>query len=317
MPARHKLMIDADPGIGDAVAIALALIDPEIEVLALTACGGLVSGEQAFRNLQTIVSLVDPELWPRLGWSEASAITIDHSPAYSDLVKIHGETGLGECQPIAAKPHQPTDSAKLMADMVKAHPGELTLLTMGPLTNVVAASELHPEFLNELNQLVVLGGSVASGGDVTAAAEFNILADPYSARGILKSSANKTLLPLDTSQKFGVSFDQYRRLNVDQFSRLGSLLDALIPFALRASRSHLGQEGIVMPEVMAIAAVAHSELFERTPMTVDVETDAGLTKGMTVFDRRSLPHWKQNIEVLTDVDPLAVMDYLLRLIAAE
>ena len=314
MPARQKLIIDADPGIGDAVAIALALSDPNLEVLAITACGGLVSGEQAFRNLQTIVSVVDPERWPRLGWSNADAAEFDDMAAYRGILNSHGEFGLGECKPVTAKPHQPTDSAKLMAELVKTYPDELTLLTLGPLTNVVAASERHPEFLNELKSLVVLGGSVACGGDVTASSEFNILADPLCAKDVFNSPANKTLVPLDTSTKFGLSFDQYSQLDVDEFSRLGRLLDSLIPFALRASRSQLGREGMPLPEVVAVASISHNELFEQTPMVVDVETIGTLTRGMTVFDRRGLPHWKENIEVLTDVDSLGVMDYMLRLI---
>lgn len=313
---KQKLIIDADPGIGDAVAIALALCDPTLEVIALTACGGLVSGKQAFRNLQTIVSIVDPPLWPRIGWCETSAASPADSPALSRILQGHGKHGLGDCAQIAAPLHQPVDSAKLISELVQLHPGEITILTLGPLTNLLAAYERHGELFSELKQLVIMGGSLDGRGDMTAAAEFNIFANPEAAQKILTSPANKTLIPLETSHQFGVSFDEYNQLGVDKFSRLGRLLEETIPFALRTSRNLLGQEGILLPEVLSVAAISHPELFEQTPMTVDVELTGELTRGMTVFDRRGLPHWKDNIEALTDVDLAAVKDYVLRLIAA-
>ncbi|QDT30840.1 nucleoside hydrolase [Thalassoglobus polymorphus] len=313
----QKLIIDADPGIGDAVAIALALCDPTLEVIALTSCGGLVTGEQAFRNLQTITSIVDPSLWPRIGLSRATAVCCDDSPVLSGIMKGQGTYGLGECEPITADLHQPTESAKLLVELVRAFPGELSLLTLGPLTNLQLAAERSPSFLADLKQLIICGGSVAVGGDVTATAEFNMFVDPDSSQKILTSPANKTILPIDTSHQFGLSFDEYDQLGIDVFSRLGRLLNETIPFALRVSRNQLGREGILLPEVVAVAAVSHPELFEQTAMTVDVELTGGLTTGMTVFDRRGLPHWKENIEVLTDVDALGVKDYMLRLIHAS
>lgn len=310
-----KLIIDADPGIGDAVAIALALSDPKLDVVALTAVGGLVSGERSFCNLQTIVSLIDPSRWPRIGWSELPPVMSENTSLQTGLLQGHGREGLGDCEQIAAPPHQPTDSAKLLVDLADQHPGDVTLLTLGPLTNVQAAAERSKEFLSQLKQLVVCGGSVQVGGDVTAAAEFNIFANPHAADAILTSSAaNITLAPLDTTQQFGLSFDEYDQLEVDAHTRLGRLLEALIPFALRANRTQLGREGVLLPEVVAVAAITHPELFERTPMTIDIELTGELTTGMTVFDRRHQPHGLHNIEVLTDVEPLAVKDYMLRLI---
>lgn len=313
---RQKVIIDADPGIGDAVAVALALSDPTLEVIALTACGGLVTGEQAFRNLQTIVSIVDPPLWPRIGWSDSPAGGMTDSPALSRLLKGSGKYSLGDCEQIAAPLHQPNDSAKLMAELVRLHPGEITILTLGPLTNILHAFERDGDFLDDVKHLMILGGSLNGQGDVTAAAEYNVFANTEAAQEILTSMANKTLIPIETSHQLELSFDEYDQLNVDEFSRLGRLLEQLIPFALRSARNQLGQEGIVLPEVLALAAISHPELFEQTPMTVNVELSGELTRGMTVFDRRGLPHWKENIEVLTEVDLSGVKDYMLRLIAA-
>lgn len=94
----EKLIIDADPGIGDAVAIALALLDPEIEVIGLTAVAGRTSGENATRNLQTLVSLLDPDRWPRIGCGEGPAVPVPKEPGTPNPVIMNGPSGLGDCE---------------------------------------------------------------------------------------------------------------------------------------------------------------------------------------------------------------------------
>ena len=312
----EKLMIDADPGVTDAIAIALALVDPSLDVIAVTACGGITSGEQAFRNLQTVISMIDPARWPRLGWCAAPPASIQDHPDRSGLLPRDGARGLADCEVIEALPHAPTDSPKLLCELVREYPGEITLLTLGPLTNLQLAIERHPDFLQDLKQIVCLGGSVVAGGNVTAAAEFNVFADPEAARNVLTSPATKTLVPLDASSQFVLTFDQYDALDVDEFSRLGQFLSKTMPYALRESRKLLGLEGIPMPELVALASITCPRLFERESMHLDIEVSGELTRGATVFDRRGRENRQPNIDVLTQVDTVGVRDYLTRLVRA-
>ncbi len=308
--ASQKLIIDADPGVGDALAIAFALIDPEIEVVGLTATTGVVSGQQASTNLQTILSVIDPALWPRLGFHDSTASLLPRDPG---LLLPNGPCGLGECKPVDAPLHQPTEAAKVLIELVKQSPGELTLLTLGPLTNVFVAMERYPEFLPQLKHLVCLAGSVFTGGDVTAAAEFNVFADPEAAHAVFAFPTAKTLVPIDIARKLVISFEQYDRFPVDPYTRFGQLVTWLLPFGLRASRQQFGMEGVVLPELMALAAVTQSRLFEREAMLMEVELAGELTRGATVFDRRDMHRWQSNIEVLTAVDLQGVLDYIARL----
>ncbi|WP_437192729.1 nucleoside hydrolase [Planctomicrobium sp. SH527] len=311
-----KVIIDADPGIGDAIAIALALFDPTLDVIAVTSTGGTVSGEQAYRNLQTIISLIDPPRWPRLGWCTSPRIALPDRPERTGILLHDGFHGLGDCEIIEALPHAPIDSTKLLVDIVREYPGEVTLLTLGPLTNVALAMERHPEFLQQLELLVSFGGSLKGQGNVTPAAEFNIYADPESARLILKSPATKILAPLDICSHFGLTFDQYDALEVDQFSRLGQFLSKSLPYALRESRIQLGREGLLLPEIAAFVTLVHPELFERQSLQLDVEVSGELTRGMTVFDRRGLGRHQPNIDVLCGIDSVGVRDYVTKLIRA-
>ncbi|HWL09596.1 MAG TPA: nucleoside hydrolase [Planctomicrobium sp.] len=314
--AGKKLIIDADPGIGDAIAIALALSDPSLDVMAVTATGGTTSGEQAFRNLQTVVCMLDPPRWPRLGWSSAPPVRVAERPEQTGILVHDGLHGLGDCEVIEALPHAPTDAPKLLVELVRENPGEITLLTLGPLTNLELAIERHPEFLQQLESLVCYGGSLGGVGNATASAEFNIYADPEAARHILTSHATKTLVPFDVCNQFGLTFDQYDALEVDPFSRLGQFLSKSLPYALRESRNQLGREGLQLPEIVGLAAITSPRLFERKSFHMDVEVAGELTRGMTVFERRGLGRHQPNIDVLTSIDTVGVRDYVTRLIRA-
>jgi inosine-uridine nucleoside N-ribohydrolase len=316
----QKLIIDADPGIGDALAIAVALADPGLDVLALTAVGGCVSPMQAGRNLQAIVETLDPPKWPRIGvgYSRQRFEEVEEPPSeWHHLHRsLNGPEGLGEWRPTAADLHHTKDAVKLMSELSRQYPHEIILLTLGPLSNVELACDLDAEFLARLKGIVCLAGAVSTPGDVSPTAEFNVHHDPNAARVVLRFPATKTLVPLDASQRAVLTFEQYDRMAVSDTSAIGRMLQHLMPFALRAHHQHLGVEGMRLAEVTALAAIARPQQFQRATMALDVEVDGELTRGMTVFDRRLNPAWRNNIDVLSDVDPQGVLDYFTSMLAS-
>ena len=311
-----KLIIDADPGIGDALAVALALLDPDVDLLAVTATAGCVSGATATRNLQAVIELIDPSKWPRLGASEAEIPLPggDLIPGFVDPALLTGRHGLGENPVAVAELHKPHDAVKLLIELVRQSPQEITLLTLGPLTNVQAAMERDPEFLSLLRELVCFGGSIAVGGNATAAAEFNIFANPEAAREVLRSPATKTLVPLDTAQQLVLNYDQFARLSDVGIGRAGKASLDWLQFGLRASHEHLGNEGFSLCDVVALAAVSQDRLVHTTSMAIDVETQNCLCRGATVFDRRASRRWRDNIEVVDDLDQHGLLDYFGRML---
>ena len=307
---KRKLVIDADPGIGDALAIALAICDPDFDLIGVTAVPGCVSGEMALLNEQAVISLLDPPLWPRLGVTDGRACAVPRGDGMIDPVFLNGETGLGDVDVPAVELHHRVDAAKLLSEIVRENPGEVTLLTLGPLTNVLLAADRSPEFLMNLKELVVCGGAMAVSGDVTAAAEFNIFSDPAAADAVLSAPCTKTVVPLDATARAILSFDQYDRLKIDDTTRLGRLIERTVPFALRARREHLGQEGWPLGEATALAAVARPRLSERRRLPVAIEREGQLTRGATIFDRRKKAPVGTTVDVLTKVDVQGVLDYL-------
>lgn len=307
----QKLVIDADPGIGDALAIVLALRDPTVEVVGLTATGGRVSGQAATRNLQAIIDCLDPPRRPRIGHSTADSSPLLPSPS------LEGPSGLGDWDVPVVELHQRHESARLLVEIVRDRPGEITLLTLGPMTNVALASEMASDFFDLLGDLVCLGGSIEVGGDVTAVAEFNVMASVESAHRVLRAPAEKTLVPLDVSGRLVMSPDQSRRLRERVGGRLAELLDAVLPFWFRMHHETLGIEGVLLHGVAALAAVTQPRLLTREDMLVDVELAGQLTRGMTVMDRRREMSTQANVSVCVDIEVQGVIDYMSRLMAAE
>lgn len=310
------LVIDADPGVGDAVAIAVALADPHVDVVGLTSVGGCVSGLQAGRNLQALVEAIDPPKWPRIGISESPACRPPDESALP-LSLINGNHGLGDWEPGMAELHHPRDATKLLSELSRAYPHELIVLTLGPLTNIALTVERDPGFLERLLGLYCLGGAVEVPGDVTPVAEFNIFAHPASARSVLRYPAAKTLIPLDVSRKLTLTFEQIHRLTQDTTQKTGQVVGSLLSFAMRACRQHWGLESLWLPELTALSAISQPQLFQRTNMAIDIEVEGALTRGMTVFDRRSRPTWRPNLEVMRDVETQALLDYLASILKRE
>jgi inosine-uridine nucleoside N-ribohydrolase len=312
----QKLVIDADPGIGDAVAIALAILDPNIELLAVTATAGCVTGRQATSNVLAIIGALDPPKQPRVGACDERIATAEMTFGGSDIrwERINGPKGLGDWEPPTVELYNPTDSSKVLVDLVKEHPNEITLLTLGPLTNVAHAADKSKDFLPDLRELVCLAGSVEGGGDVTAAAEFNAYIDPIAARTVLRSRITKTLVPLDVCRDVTITVSQYERFMAGLGGPISDFFGRLLPYAFRASHEVFGIEGLALHEVVALAAAVRPGLFGRDAMAINVETTGELTRGMTVFDRRGQRQWQSNIDVVRTADAQGILDYAMRVV---
>ncbi len=301
----RKVILDVDPGIDDAVAMCLAMADPRLDVVAITATGGNVSSDVATRNVQAIVEQLDPSRWPRIG----AAARDQHLPV--DGRNIHGSNGLGGVEFRVAELHHRHPSEKVICDAVRAAPDELTLIALGPLTNIASALQRDPELATLVGHLIIMGGAVTEPGNVTAAAEFNIFCDPMAARYVFRLPITKTLIPLDVTHRVVMTYDLLDQLPPET-SKTGAFLRQVLPAAFRSHRQQLGLEGIYIHDAVAVVAALHPELFTTVELYGDVETTGELTIGQTVFDRRQVSQRQPNMEVAVDVDAEAVMDTIMR-----
>ncbi len=310
MPAvPRKVIIDVDPGIDDAVALAMALFDPRLEVVAVTAVGGNVAPEQATANLQALVAHLDPPRLPRLGIA-ATDVVLPERP-YS----LHGADGLGGLEVPRVPLHGGHLSEKVIWECLKAHPREITIVALGPLTNISRVLNRDPSLVELIGDLVICGGTLHATGNATPTADFNFYCDPAAARHVIREPLAKTLVPLETTSQVSLEFSLLDALP-DEFSRAGRILRRMLTHAFRAHRQILGSEGIWLHDVVALVAATNPELFERVSVAADVETSGELTAGMLVVDRRQIRQARPNAELLVGCHAAAVHDCILRSFAA-
>ncbi len=305
MPGK-KVILDVDPGIDDAVALCMALFAPDLEVVAVTAVGGNVAPALASRNVQAILEYLDPPRLPRVG-----AATEPEAGLPVDGRHLHGIDGLGGANLRVAELRSMHPAEKIICDEVRAAPEEVTIVALGPLTNIARAFKRDPELPSLVGRIVMTGGTVSGPGNITPAAEFNMYCDPASARAVFRSRTTKTLIPLDLTNRVVLTYDLFGKLPSES-KVIGSLLHRILPPAFRAYRQEFGLEGIHVHDSVALMAVLHPELFTMQEMAGDVETTGDLTTGATVFDRRRVPAWRHNMEVAIDMQTEQVIEEIIR-----
>jgi inosine-uridine nucleoside N-ribohydrolase len=302
----RKVVVVGDPGIDGAFATALALQDPELDVLGLAATAGNVKAEQATKNVHILVEQTDPPRWPRLG----AALPVDYEV---DGTRLHGPGGLGGVSFPCAQLHHPHSSDKLIIDLVRQDPREVTVICLGPLTALARALDRDPELPSLIQRLVCVGGAWREAGNASAVAEFHFYCDPLAARQVLRSGVPLLLIPLDVTRKLVFSPTDLLELPAPD-SRTCRFLRQIVPYGIRMTSNLYGVEGFHLKDVLGVAAVSLSGVLTTKPMVVDVETRGELTRGMSVIDTRSQPKGTANVDLAVDVDVAPVREYIHRIL---
>lgn len=208
-----------------------------------------------------------------------------------------------------AKLHHPHPSDKLIVDLVRQHPGEVTIVNMGPLTVLARALDRDAELPKLLRGIICLGGGWHEPGDAGAVAEFHFYCDPVAARQVLHCGASVTLIPLDVSRKILLSPTDLLQLPGSD-SQTCHLLRQIVPYGIGASANLYGVEGFHLKDVLGIVAMTRPETITTKHMVVDVETRGELTRGMTVVDVRWGHTSEPNVEIAVNVDVPAVRKHI-------
>ena len=302
----QKVVLISDPGIDGAFAIALALFDPDLEVVGMLATPGNVSAAQATKNLRIILDQLDPPRWPRLG----AAPDVDYG---SDGKKLHGPLGLGNTDFPCVSLHHLPPSEKLLGELVRQYPDELTLICMGPLTVLERAFDLHPDLPTQIKRIIVVGGSLLEPGNAGPVSEFHFYCDPKAARRVVNCKSDVTIVPLDMMRKALYAPTDLLG-EATELSPAYHFLRQVIPFGVAATSHLYGIEGFHLKDVLGVIAVALPEAMHTRRMRVDVETQGELTRGMSVFDRRTWEKVMPNVDVAVEVETKEVREYIRRVI---
>ena len=305
----RKLLILGDPGIDGAFAVALALRDPDVELIGLAATAGNVSAEQATRNVHILVEQLDPPRWPRLG----AALSVSYD---TDGIGLHGKGGLGGVDFPCAQLHHPHPSDKLISDLIRLYPKEVAVLILGPATAFARALDRDSEMASLVERLIVVGGSWHEPGDASAVAEFHFYCDPPAARQVLRCGAPITLLPLDATRKLLFAPTELLELP-DVESRTTRFLRRIVPQGINGAASLYGVEGFYLQDVLGLIPLVLPSALTTRSVSADVELRGELTRGMSVFDVRWGLSSKSNVELATGVDVPADRQYIRRILSGE
>ena len=269
-----RIILDCDPGIDDALAIAFAHGHPGIELTGITTLAGNVGLAKTTANALAVCEFIGAAGTPVTAGCAGPLLR----PAL-DARQVHGDSGLGGATlpPPAGSPAA-GHAVDYIIDAVGAAPGEITLVATGPLTNIALAVRREPRLADWVREFVIMGGS-AGRGNVTPAAEYNIWADPEAAAAVFRAGWTVTMLGLDVTLRTGAT-----AAVLQQMSELGPLGTELLRPALEQYRSVSEPGGPPVHDVCAVAWVAQPELFGLVPARVQVELAGQLTAGMTVTD---------------------------------
>jgi inosine-uridine nucleoside N-ribohydrolase len=298
----RKVILVTDPGLDGAFAAAVALADPELDVLALAATAGNISADQATRNVQTLLEQLDPPRWPRPG----AALPVEYE---LDATRLHGVNGLGGVEFPCARLHHSHPSDKLISDLLRQNPKEVTLLLLGPATVFARALDRDPEIATLVQRVVIVGGTWHEPGDAGPVTEFHFACDPAAARQVLRSGVALTMIPLDVSRKIVFSPAELLRLPTEG-RPAAAFLRRTIPPGISATSGLYGTEGFYLQDLLGVVALARPEALTTRPVYVDVETHGDMTRGMSVIDARWGTPAKPNVELATAVDTGAVRKYI-------
>jgi pyrimidine-specific ribonucleoside hydrolase len=301
------VIIDTDPGVDDAVALMLAVASPELDLRAVTTVFGNVGLERTTPNALRVLALAGA---PHVPVATGAARPLVH-PQGERAGDWHGEDGLGgrsaELPPPSRQPEQRV-AVELMVDVLRASEAPVTLVPIGPLTNVALLLATHPELRPRIARLVVMGGALA-GGNTTGAAEFNIHSDPEAARRVLvEEPLPTTLVPLDLTMRCAVD-DAWLAALAAAGPRCAALAGTIAHYRARYSIVY-GRDDVALHDSLAVLEAAVPGTLRTTPLPLEVVCDQGPARGAVLADRRRDAPGRI-VDVALDADVHAVSTTIL------
>ncbi|KAM6586171.1 hypothetical protein CsatB_013173 [Cannabis sativa] len=311
---KMKMIIDTDPGIDDAMAIFVALKCPEVEVVGLTTIYGNVYTTLATRNALHLLEIGGRSDIPV---AEGSHVTITKGTKLRIADFVHGADGLGNQNfpPPKGKPIQQS-AAAFLVQQANLHPGKLTVVALGPLTNIALAIQLDPAFAQNVGRIVVLGGAFAVNGNVNPAAEANIFGDPDAADIVFTSGADVLVVGINVTHQV-VLTDADRDVLASSNGKFAEYLCKILDVYFSYHQDAYNTGGVYLHDPTALLAAVYPDLVTYTEGVVRVQTN-GITRGLTVLYNKQkrfgeVTDWsdKPTVKVAVTVDAPAVVKLVM------
>ena len=310
MTDRIPLVIDTDPGIDDALAILLALASPEVDLRLVTTVHGNVGLDRVTENALRVLHLAGRADVPVAVGARSSLV----HPQPERAGHVHGATGLGGVElPPSPAAVDPRPAVVAMAELLLASPRPVTVAAVGPLTNLALLLAVYPEAAERIGRLVVMGGSAGRGGNVTAAAEFNIWSDPEAAQSVLTSGLPTVMVGLDVTLPTVLPDEGIARFAAA--GPIGRTAAAILQQYVDHARDAYGTAGVVVHDALALTEAIAPGTLGTVRRDVVVDTTSGAGRGQTLVDRRAVSSSTAAVEVAETVDGEAAVEFLVSRLA--
>ena len=301
------VIIDCDPGHDDAMALLLAVASPELELVAVTTVAGNQTLDKVTANAIRVLDVAEVYDVPVAAGADRALVH-----ASSAAGEVHGETGLdGPDLPPPSREPGPQHAVELIAEKLRERP--LTLIPVGPLTNIALLLATHPELKPQIERVVLMGGAIGI-GNVTPSAEFNIWADPEAAHRVFSSGLTVTMVGLDVTHRAMLSKERAEHLR--EQGRAGAVVADLHAFYRRFHERVYGHSDTPVHDALAVAHVIRPEVITTEHLNVVIDVTHGPCRGRTVVDQLKRTGNPPNTDVATDVDATGFIDLLTERIGA-
>jgi inosine-uridine nucleoside N-ribohydrolase len=303
------ILIDCDPGHDDAIALLLALASPEVDLLGITTVAGNQTLEKTTANALKILEFVGRTEVAVAAGAPRPLVREPYVAAY-----VHGETGMdGPDLPAPRTAPVSEHAVDFLAAKLTASPEPVTVIPVGPLTNVGLLLARYPEAADRIDRIVLMGGAIAE-GNVTPAAEFNIWADPEAASRVFTSGIDVTMIGLDVTHKALFRPADSERLAAT--GRVGRLVAELFGFYQQFHSEQYGWDGSPVHDAVAVAHVVRPGIVHTADRGVVVDCGGELSRGRTYVDLWGRAHWEPNAHVAVDIDAQGFVDFLVERLAS-
>jgi len=298
-----KIIIDTDPGVDDTIAICTALRSPEVSVIGLTSVFGNAPGDITAQNALRLVELEGHDSIPVARGSDIPLVL----PLEMLGTRVHGEDGMGNTNLPSPKGKVSAQSAaEFIVKMAHSYPHEITLVPVGPLTNIALALRLDPQVAGLIKEVIIMGGVVSNPGNISPVAEANIYHDPHAADIVMAAGWPLTLVGLDVTHKTIISTAFQQELFIADNPAV-NLIKRILPCYQNFFREFHGMGGdIYTHDPSAIACAIDPSLFHTRAAPVYVETK-GRFAGQTVADWKRQWGDRPNVNICIEVNSKGVL----------
>ena len=302
-----RILIDTDPGIDDSLAILLALASPEVQLEGLTVVHGNSSTEQGTLNTLSVLELAGATHIPVARGCELPLV----QPSLL-APETHGKTGLGYAS-LSAPRGRPIDQdgCDFLIERIMSNPGEITLVAVGPLTNVALAIRKEPRIVPAVKELFIMGGALRHEGNTTPLAEFNTYVDPHAAHIVYHSGMPITLTPLDVTYQCILLADDVARIK-EAGSNIPPFIEAATRFYMEFHDEYQSIQGCVINDPLTLALTFAPEICDYEEHYVDVDISGGVSMGKTFADYYKMTGKPANMKVALGVRPRDFMDLFVK-----